>query len=375
MPFETIISNPMDRVNDTVKQLLQDPETIFDSHMHIFNYQCVPKPFLSVRTDTFMTRYKLSLPKPSDFGSFFDEKLDFDTSIEGMYDFLKCFFKPAISGVLSEIDDAYQKLDKKVIYAPLMMDMRYGWWKWEMEKPYEEQIGDMRKLVNNGAPVLPFLALDPRRDGLVNIFEAAFSADDELPVPFFGVKIYPSLGYYPDDERLMPLYEQCEKHNIPVTAHCGTATMRAFKKHWFISSYKANRFNDPQNWLKVLKKYKKLRLNLAHFGSSKAWDGRDWRDRQETIIRLMDHYEHVYSDFSFNIHDEETFEELVHMLHNNNLVKNRTLYGSDFYMVDVHGDIEKIIDGFFDIFEESPGMEELLKQINRVNPQQFFGLV
>lgn len=49
---------------------------------------------------------------------------------------------------------------------------------------------------------------------------------------FSGVKIYPALGYYPFDIKLLPLWKYCVQNDIPIMTHCikGTIFYRGIKK-------------------------------------------------------------------------------------------------------------------------------------------------
>lgn len=53
---------------------------------------------------------------------------------------------------------------------------------------------------------------------------------------FSGIKIYPALGYFPFDEKLLPLWKYAADNNIPIMTHCirGTIFYRGLKKDdWY----------------------------------------------------------------------------------------------------------------------------------------------
>jgi hypothetical protein len=66
--------------------------------------------------------------------------------------------------------------DKNFIFAPLTMNMTYGWDKLQSTKDFKTQIKDMKDLVKDNYPILPFLAADPRNPNLYNEFIDAFPA-------------------------------------------------------------------------------------------------------------------------------------------------------------------------------------------------------
>ncbi|WP_133271304.1 amidohydrolase family protein [Hymenobacter radiodurans] len=64
---------------------------------------------------------------------------------------------------------------------------------------------------------LPFLCLDPRMGTAAQ--NLAF-AEKWLKRGFVGLKLYPSLGFFPFDERLDLVYAFAQKHQVPVLTHC-----------------------------------------------------------------------------------------------------------------------------------------------------------
>ena len=104
-------------------------------------------------------------------------------------------------------------LDKKdLIVTALMMDLETGW-DVTVRKNMRDQISELKALASDH-PVLPFLPTDPRRtevDGDFNIYRLFLEAFNKEGGSFFGVKIYPGLGYLPSDYRLWPIFEICEK--------------------------------------------------------------------------------------------------------------------------------------------------------------------
>jgi hypothetical protein len=111
---------------------------------------------------------------------------------------------------------------------------------------------------------------------------------------FWGMKVYPRLGYRPDDyigpnsySQLKNLYEFCAKNNVPMFAHCSRGGMS------IADYYNYNRYDipsnqgeymaideeckfadnnaSPLNWKKVCSDYPDLKLCLAHFGGYDEW--------------------------------------------------------------------------------------------------------
>jgi len=253
---------------------------------------------------------------------------------------------------------------------------------------------DVMKDVRNAYPqnILPFVAIDPRRpDEYEKVFLKPFSPGYN----FFGIKIYPSLGYLPSDPLLMKIFEICEEKNIPVIAHCGTARVRSSyhrmkdikglrevesgkyesfteNKCIFRKRTYAIYFNHPQNWEPVLHSFPKLRLNLAHFGGGDEWEKLAKGNNNTWVSKIMDlmwRYENLYADISFNISNHSIYEILRRRLEDNGLLLERTLYGSDFYMVTTKGHFRSIKMDFVTAMGD-----RIINQIARINPKNFLGL-
>jgi predicted TIM-barrel fold metal-dependent hydrolase len=274
---------------------------------------------------------------------------------------------------------------RPIITSILMMDLEKGWGR-TITKSMTQQIDELKNLANEH-PILPYLAIDPRRadDGKDNLYDLFLKAFTEGDVKFFGVKIYPSLGYSPSDERLLPIYEICEKKNIPVLTHCGGEIVSTFEKEievrigskreiWAENNRidLARRLNNPENWEYVLERYKNLKLNVAHFGGDTAWQ--EYRDngsqkRIDKIVELMNVYENVYADFSFNVIEEGIFDTFDVFLSNSIKAKERSLFGTDFWVVLPAGSLVERQEDFLITLEDH--RDDLIS----INPRKYlFGM-
>ena len=117
-----------------------------------------------------------------------------------------------------------------------------------------------------------FASVDPRMDGAEAALRRAF---EELGLQ--GLKLNLShLGMYPNDERLDPLLELCQRMNKPVTFHAGFS--------WEPDS--PSKYGRPILYEDVAVKYPALRFCLAHLG----WP---WVDE---MCMLLLKYPNVYTD-------------------------------------------------------------------------------
>jgi len=286
----------------------------------------------------------------------------------------------------SSLAEYFNLPPENVLTTVLMMDFKMGW-NLDVGKSLTEQIYEQKALAK-AKPVLPFLFCDPRRvsltgeDNLYQAFNNAFASE----VPFFGVKMYPCLGYDPFDYRLWPIYKICEEKGIPVLTHCGGDSISTPDREITVHrgtepevitgknrkevSYQ---LNDPGRWEQVLEKFPDLRLNIAHFGSSPTWSStspvdkeKDPQQRKETIMALMRKYDNVYSDFSYTISNEQASRNFIHTIKEDELVRSRSMFGSDFWVVYFKGGLKKNQEIFLDMVGDKD-LQQLLCKTNPMN--------
>jgi len=72
-----------------------------------------------------------------------------------------------------------------------------------------------------------------------------------------GIKIFPGHDqHYPNDKRLIPVFELCIKHDLPLIIHTGQNA---------IDDPAPAKYNDPKYIVDVAKKYPKLKIVIAHY--------------------------------------------------------------------------------------------------------------
>ncbi|TDO69278.1 amidohydrolase family protein [Kribbella sp. VKM Ac-2571] len=207
----------------------------------------------------------------------------------------------------------------------------------------QEKISRLGILGQLGAQVLPFVGFDPRRFGAVALVKEAVTEFGCV-----GVKMYPPMGFLPwrnrqsgvpgmsaeqalgVDAALANLYDWCTEHDVPITAH-GNPTQ--FAKPACMD------FSGPERWAAVLQEWGDLRLNLGHFG----WSGRpEWPRR---IAELTSVHPRLYADIGNHDLDdlEDTIEALDQIFTAQQGMRQRFMFGSDWYMVASHLDFEHFL--------------------------------
>ncbi len=379
-----LTDNPMDRIPEAMKNRLDDPKLIFDVHSHVFNEKDLPDKFLSVRFDA---------SKPF---------IDMVALLVGLVDKIPFVPLPDLTRLLNRVRktenehltlnlEAYRKFGYDPIFNVLMMDMG-GIWNIKADiRSVEEQMVALANFRDqNPERILPFVALDPRtNENMEELFVKAFKEYN-----FFGVKIYPSLGYFPSHPRLMNIYEICEQKNIPVTSHCSSGKTRASSKEidvlWIdhedgkqvekhirkvFYDHKADTykdfFNGPHLWLPVLKAFPRLRLNLAHFGGEGEWEKQKKGKPHTWIPTILDilknpEYPNVYSDFSFTNSFKHYNHTMKDWMKTHSYVRERVLHGTDYFLTATERPLEKTLKKFFNVFDQAE-----VSQMGNKNAKKF----
>jgi predicted TIM-barrel fold metal-dependent hydrolase len=379
----SISNNPLSRVPVPMIRILEQGNVFFDVHCHVFNYRDVPDKFLGIR-----------IPQNERILSYLEKilhriKNSSDTDKHSNLGYFINFLRTRTSAEITEKLFKYYS-EKDLIICPLMVDMATGIGG-KIIDDFQIQIEKMKALRNTYPDrILPFLALDPNNPKMKENFQKVFAEDGDYN--FFGVKIYPSLGYLPSHPELMDIFNICEEKKIPVTAHCSGAIVHSGNKiirdipgfhqnsdgSWsdtpITMSFRkktdyANFFNQPANWKPVLEQFPKLKINLAHFGGDDAWkkfssgEPENWVNR---IIDMMYRFENLYADFSYTFYKQKYSRALKKLLTENELISSRILYGSDYYMVVTEGHFRSLIISFTTTMGD-----DLMNKIAKENPSRF----
>lgn len=403
---------PFDRISPSVKGLLQSEKYVIDVHTHFFDIRCINKAYFLLRTikDFIGLKGAFHLEHTNSTEEIYEtiDKYD-DNWEEELYDelskhnvaekgiidnlkFLKFLKFKKMETVYNDyisnysLASTFNLSSDRVLTTALMMDLEIGW-NTRIKKNLQEQIIEVKELAKKN-PILPFLVCDPRRvsnftssdsNNLYNLFNVAFCEGTS----FFGIKIYPAMGYDPSDHRLWPIYDLCTKFNIPVLTHCGgesvstsARTLEIFEGDKKVILETKNRketayiLNDPARWELVLKKFPTLKLNLAHFGGGDAWTNHnDSQSRLNTIKRLLETYPNVYSDLSFIFVDSSLHLKFKEMLISNEKVKQKTLFGSDYWVVNPNINLKKEQLAFVKLLDSISN--ELKEEIAIKNPYKY----
>ncbi len=190
---------------------------------------------------------------------------------------------------------AMQKVDKAIVFG--MRAFHCG-----IISP-NEYIADYVKTQPD--KLIGFAAVDPMQD---NVRETLDHAIDDLKLR--GVKLGPIYqNIHPLDERMMPVYEFCEKRNLPILIHQGTTFPQKAPL----------KYSLPILLEDVAMQFPKLKMVIAHMGHP-------WIDETIVLIRKQPNF---YADISALHYRPWQFYNALISAKEYGVLK-KLLFGSDF---------------------------------------------
>lgn len=291
----------------------------------------------------------------------------------------------------------YLKIIKKIIDVEKIINPQLNR---DVVSGFQRQLDELTDLKERyGDNIFPFLAVDPRRKGIAKLIKENVGRDKT----FRGVKLYAPNGYSPTDPKLFDdaskfidgkcLYSYCIENEIPIMIHCSNAgfstfvaelevcgdviqndkiityktpTMIYFKKNVpafkFLDGVKerATALNHPRLWKIVLEKHTHLKICFGHFGGA----SQNWRN---LIAELLEIYPNTYTDLSCMVKKDRLKTIKNNYFNQNSIIKDRIMYGSDFYL-NMLGNIKfkNYYKHFSDIFSKAE-----LRKMSIDIPQKF----
>jgi predicted TIM-barrel fold metal-dependent hydrolase len=251
--------------------------------------------------------------------------------------------------------------------------------------------------------IFGFVGFDPRNaDGLHTVQHSIERKH------FYGVKLYPPLGFYPFDHRMESLYAYAQEHQIPLMTHCDIGGIHyqsdekwgILKKKNRISDahrrpvsfcgipeeiqqrlnddtdYACFRYNfsNPVNYEPVLKQFPDLKICLAHAGGSiymnhdqkniderkcTALGTQNWFDRVKSLLR----YKNVYTDVSYTLYEHAVFDDIAALIRE---FPDKVLFGTDFFMTEKENPEQKLVKDF-----RAAISADQWEQITEHNPRRY----
>ncbi len=349
----------------------------YNCHIHIFSASCSPKRFLKVGLPSWLDWAAGGLKSivETRFGRATTRllartPLPISRTLTRYASFSSIGTKSSQKDVFENILQFYPPGTRFVVLTLNMDEMGAG----PSELKYRGQIEkviELRRLYPD--TLLPFLSIDPRMGSKEEVTRfvhdyigTVSTADGTVGFkPFIGVKLYPSMGFFPYDARLEGLYQFCEANNVPIMTHCtpsgayflgklsldmvaplpiaceGEPAPPVPRFSGKDNDKDSDMFLLPSNWNIVLKKYPRLKICFAHMGGvSEMWPknpDRPIASWYNEVKRLMDEYPNIYTDISYTLSDEgtdyRTWKEIESLLEHPRF-KSRILFGTDYFMTE-----------------------------------------
>jgi predicted TIM-barrel fold metal-dependent hydrolase len=281
-------------------------------------------------------------------------------SIVDLLDFLYVFLQPSIRHITHRLME--QQPPGGAVVA-LTMDITEGGR--ADEALYRHQLQQTsEQIFAYPGRFFPFVCVNTRRTDHFSIMERALVAQG-----YVGVKLYPSLGYQVDSQAMHAVYAYCEERRVPLLMHCTPGG--------FYRSPQTVHFGDPKHWRPILEAFPDLTVCFAHFGGADnlvqnpippdSWS--------QTILDLMDDFDGVYTDVSYNdAHMAGGEKETRYFAHLKRLLDHpvygpRILFGTDYYLIRMRLQERN----FWRYFEQRLTGGEFA-QMTQTNPAQFLGI-
>ncbi len=354
-------------------------DAFVNCHAHVFTKDCLPPRFLPFFLAPILSRLMrrrwlaLFLMRLNPF-----TPKDLFSRISNM---LVIASLPDQKAVFRRLQGCYPEGTRFVV---LSMDMGYmgaG----RPRKNYGAQLDELAEVRDEfpGA-CLPFVCADPRNPEMMDIVTDCIQNRG-----FRGIKIYPPYGFFPYDRRMDPLYDYAASQGIPVVTHSGpasfmyrgrlTRSVRTDPESGEVHPRRRKKLAElwvhPANYRLVLLRHPTLKLCLAHFGGLEEWQeylSAPWNhgDREcwlSIVLDLIRAYPNVYTDVSYTVHKPE-FHPLLKVLLQEERVRTRVLYGSDYYMTESGASERRYSVNLRGFLGEAD-----FRQIAEANPAAFLG--
>ncbi len=254
-----------------------------------------------------------------------------------------------------ELARSYYPRGTRFVVLPMDMELMNAG---KVKEPVDVQHARLAELRDTYPDlVIPFAAADARHDDVVAKTKRLLGEQG-----FRGIKLYPPIGYHPNDPALGPLYDYAVEHRVPVMTHCSRPASVKYRgeptERMRIDPTTGGRlsldreqllafFTDPDAYVPILDARPTLTICLAHFGGAgeweafldNPWDATSPVGEKSWLAKIMDmiksgKYENLYTDISYTVFANEEYAYLLKVLLSDETLSRRVLFGSDFYVVE-----------------------------------------
>ena len=231
-------------------------------------------------------------------------------------------------------DVIIQDMDKAGIDASVLLVNDWGTARYVGEAKLN--IEEINRLYGDVAKRYPgrlvaFAGIDPRRPRAAERIESFIKNFDMK-----GIKLHPSVGYFPNDKICYPIYEKAAELGVPIVFHTG----EMLKPFYF-------KYTQPVHLQEVAMDFPEIPMVFAHAGG--CW--------QNEAVAICSNCTNVYLDVSLwqakFLHPLEFYRNLRSLL--NSVSWQRVLFGSDSPVLRLMVSQEKWVKAFTEIPESVKG--------------------
>jgi len=352
----------------------------YNCHVHLFSVRNLPNAFYGF--PGFATIADKPMLASAAVG-FLDKltKLTGNDNQRRMIAFAKIGMLQTQREVFMKLWEAYDRSpDWKFVVLTMDMDHMNAGKARENFYAQIEEIYQLKKEFPN--QIFAFSGFDPRNADALPTAKLCIEKKH-----FYGIKLYPPLGFYPFDHRMEALYAYAEANRIPLMTHCDIGgihyqgdekwgmlkkknrvtdahkypvsfatlpddLLKSLQKEQPYDCYRYN-FSNPRNYYPVLERFPDLKICLAHAGGSvymadKKPDKKDCsplglKNWFEEVKSLMAKYKNVYTDISYTLFEHDVFDEIRSMI---DQFPNQVIFGTDFFMTEKENPERKLVSDF-----------------------------
>lgn len=176
-----------------------------------------------------------------------------------------------------------------------------------------------------------------------------------------GVKLFPNLGWYPDDAKMFPLYQKISDLDVPILFHSGIVPwISDIHGHGPLLS----KYSRPAYYEGVVRRFPELKIILAHM----SWP---WYKEAVTVAYLT---ENIYLDICTNFTTATRRSKLAALeFALESLGPRKLLYASDSSAADATSLSARLRDAL-DLLAELKAGEKDVEQIVGENARRLFNL-
>jgi len=313
--------------------------------------------------------------------------------------------------IFERLHTTYKQHDPK--YFALTLNMDFMSTAPSNHTRYDTQLTEVFQLKQSYPnELLVFLSCDPRykKGAALRDWFKKYYEDGKV----VGIKLYPSLGFFPFDPRMAELYEYANQHHVPILTHTtrtgvfylsddvkqlvgnrpatfdGNNPIMA-QIYSRIDKYNASKnrkvkrnanycniFTHPDNYIPIIEKFPNLKLCFAHYGGENEIldKTKDYMLEVENnrsvnwhklIREYMLKYDNIYTDISYALHNTDTHKRFIEDMQHAKL-STRIFFGTDFFMEEQEDSEENVFTNFRKSFLPYP---DAYKKMTETTPFEF----